>query len=276
MTNQPSIKEYRATSARQQSDETSYRAPQQQYWLLRLTCLLTWNFPSDYSTLYEYELLHFIRLSFASQCGMGALSVPALCRPNCHDTDPPCTMPITSRPSWRSMIGRHGTRVNSWDFRPRRILPLDRCTVPVNLPLTLSPSSWRRGTAGPYLKAISDPDAGYSRPAGWREGCAGRRGCPGCGWRRPVRYGARGAGPWLRGLVARSRLAQGRPSRRGSAAGPARSRRPIRSVCSDRPGKDANAGLTVSAGVMGGGTADQIIGDAPLVGVDPLDDTGPA
>lgn len=30
-------------------------------------------------------------------------------------------------------------------------------------------------------------------------------------------------------------------------------------------GKDANAGLTVSAGVMGGGTADQIIGDAPLV-----------
>ncbi|ENC8724135.1 hypothetical protein ABLN55_005475 [Escherichia coli] len=41
-------------------------------------------------------------------------------------------------------------------------------------------------------------------------------------------------------------------------------------------GKDANAGLTVSAGVMGGGTADQIIGDAPLVGVDPLDDTGPA
>ncbi|GHL51336.1 hypothetical protein ECZU29_61860 [Escherichia coli] len=40
-------------------------------------------------------------------------------------------------------------------------------------------------------------------------------------------------------------------------------------------GKDANAGLTVSAGVMGGGTADQII-DAPLVGVDPLDDTGPA
>nr|AZF85569.1 hypothetical protein KADIGFNM_00232 [Salmonella enterica subsp. enterica serovar London]AZF85736.1 hypothetical protein KADIGFNM_00399 [Salmonella enterica subsp. enterica serovar London] len=33
-------------------------------------------------------------------------------------------------------------------------------------------------------------------------------------------------------------------------------------------GKDANAGLTVSAGVMGGGTADQIIGDAPLVGVD--------
>ena len=29
-------------------------------------------------------------------------------------------------------------------------------------------------------------------------------------------------------------------------------------------------------GVMGGGTADQIIGDAPLVGVDPLDDTGPA
>ncbi len=41
-------------------------------------------------------------------------------------------------------------------------------------------------------------------------------------------------------------------------------------------GKDANAGLTVSAYVMGGGTADQIIGDAPLVGVDPLDDTGPA
>ncbi|EJH75918.1 hypothetical protein VCHC57A2_3839, partial [Vibrio cholerae HC-57A2] len=32
-------------------------------------------------------------------------------------------------------------------------------------------------------------------------------------------------------------MAQGRPSRRGSAAGPARSRRPIRSVCSDRPGK---------------------------------------
>ncbi|MDI4372759.1 hypothetical protein E7V09_25545, partial [Escherichia coli] len=31
-------------------------------------------------------------------------------------------------------------------------------------------------------------------------------------------------------------MAQGRPSRRGSAAGPARSRRPIRSVCSDRPG----------------------------------------
>ncbi len=115
-------------------------------------------------------------------------------------------------------------------------------------------------------------------PAGWREGCAGRRrGCPGCGWRRPVRYGARGAGPWLRGLVARSRLAQGRPSRRGSAAGPARSRRPIRSVCSDRPGKGRERWytlLTVSAGVMGGGTADQIIGDAPLVGVDPLDDTG--
>ena len=69
---------------------------------------------------------------------------------------------------------------------------------------------------------------------------------------------------------------KGRPSRRGSAAGPAG--RAVRSdlfVQIDR-GKDANAGLTVSAGVMGGGTADQIIGDAPLVGVDPLDDTGPA
>ncbi len=161
-----------------------------------------------------------------------------LCRPNCHDTDPPCTMPITSRPSWRSMIGRHGTRVNSWDFSTTANLPLDRCTVPVNLPLTLSPSVAARN-GRPLLKAISDPTPATSRSRRMarRLRRSRRRGCPGCGWRRPVRYGARGAGPWLRGLVARSRLAQGRPSRRGSAAGPARSRRPIRSVCSDRPGK---------------------------------------
>lgn len=31
------------------------------------------------------------------------------------------------------MIGRHGTRVNSWDFSTTANLPLDRCTVPVNL-----------------------------------------------------------------------------------------------------------------------------------------------
>ncbi len=94
-------------------------------------------------------------------------------------------------------------------------------------------------------------------PAGWREGCAGRRrGCPGCGWRRPVRYGARGAGPWLRGLVPEAgwrkvgRLAVDQP--------PVQPGRAVRSdlfVQIDR-GKDANAGLTVSAGVMGGGTAD--------------------
>lgn len=40
-------------------------------------------------------------------------------------------------------------------------------------------------------------------------------------------------------------------------------------------GEDANAGLTASAGVMSSGAADQTIGDTPLVGVDPLDDTGP-
>ncbi|EPF2099558.1 hypothetical protein ACSQ0A_005484, partial [Escherichia coli] len=35
------------------------------------------EFPIWLLHAYEYELLHFIRLSFASQCGMGALSVPA-------------------------------------------------------------------------------------------------------------------------------------------------------------------------------------------------------
>lgn len=29
-----------------------------------------------------------------------------LCRPNCHETDPPRITPPTSRPSWRSMVGR--------------------------------------------------------------------------------------------------------------------------------------------------------------------------
>nr|UVN18677.1 molecular chaperone [Alcaligenes faecalis]WBW51945.1 60 kDa chaperonin [Pseudomonas aeruginosa] len=31
------------------------------------------------------------------------------------------------------MTGRHGTRVNSWDFSTTANLPLDSCTVPVNL-----------------------------------------------------------------------------------------------------------------------------------------------
>ena len=41
-------------------------------------------------------------------------------------------------------------------------------------------------------------------------------------------------------------------------------------------GKHANAGLPVAAGIVISRVADQIIWDAPLVGVDALDDAGPA
>ena len=51
-------------------------------------------------------------------------SIPRV-RPNCYDTDPPCTMPLTSRPSCRSMTGRHGTSVNSWLCSTTANLPLD-------------------------------------------------------------------------------------------------------------------------------------------------------
>lgn len=70
------------------------------------------------------------------------------CRPSCHDTEPPCITPMTSRPSWRSMTRRHGTSVNSWLFSMMANLPLDSWTVPVNLPLTASPSvTARNGNA---------------------------------------------------------------------------------------------------------------------------------
>ena len=42
------------------------------------------------------------------------------------------------------MTGRHGTRVNSWDFSTMANLPLDSCTVPVNFPVTVSPSAAAR------------------------------------------------------------------------------------------------------------------------------------
>lgn len=41
-------------------------------------------------------------------------------------------------------------------------------------------------------------------------------------------------------------------------------------------GQDADAGLPVAAGVVGGGAALEVVGDAPLAGVDPLDDAGAA
>ena len=58
------------------------------------------------------------------------------------------------------MIGRHGTRVNSWDFSTTANLPLDRCTVPVNLPLTLSPSVAARERQALTQSHIRS-DAGY-------------------------------------------------------------------------------------------------------------------
>ncbi|MCY1553963.1 hypothetical protein D9M68_904980 [compost metagenome] len=56
---------------------------------------------------------------------------------------------------------------------------------------------------------------------------------------------------------------------------------PGRAIRPDLPlqinrGKHANAGLPVAAGVIVGCATDQIIGDAPSVGVDPLDDPGAA
>src|SRR5690606_8665520 len=41
-------------------------------------------------------------------------------------------------------------------------------------------------------------------------------------------------------------------------------------------GEDADIGLPVAAGVIGGGAALEVVGDAPLVGVDPLGDAGAA
>ncbi len=237
MTNQPSIKEYRATSARQQSDETSLTERRNN----NTGCcglLLCWLGISHLITpRLRIWIATFYPIIFCFAMRHGRTQRSSLCRPNCHDTDPPCTMPTNLAAELAVDDRPPRDKGNSWDFSTTANLPLDRCTVPVNLPLTLSPSVAAR-KRGPYSKAISDPTPATSRSRRMAKGCAGRRrGCPGCGWRRPVRYGARGAGPWLRGLVARSRLAQGRPSRRGSAAGPARSRRPIRSVCSDRPGK---------------------------------------
>ncbi len=40
--------------------------------------------------------------------------------------------------------------------------------------------------------------------------------------------------------------------------------------------KHANAGLPIPAGIVGDGAAFEIVGDAPLVRVDPLDDPGAA
>ena len=56
---------------------------------------------------------------------------------------------------------------------------------------------------------------------------------------------------------------------------------PGRAVRSDLPVQidgrdDANAGLPVAAGIIGGGAALEIFGNAPLVGVDALDDSGAA
>ncbi len=44
--------------------------------------------------------------------------------PQLHDTELPCITPSTSRPSWRSMTDRHGTRVNSSAFSTMANLPL--------------------------------------------------------------------------------------------------------------------------------------------------------
>lgn len=74
----------------------------------------------------------------------------AICLPNCHDPDPPCTAPMTSRP----MPGRYGTRVDSWDFSTTAKLPLDSCTVPVSLAVTGSPSLAARSDS-PLLSVIS-------------------------------------------------------------------------------------------------------------------------
>jgi len=158
--------------------------------------------------------------------------------PICHDTGPPCTTPMTSRPNWWSMTGRHGTSVNSWDCSTTANLPLDSCTVPVSLPLTFSPS---RGGAErqPLVLGHLCAGAGQLRVrARWREGCAGRRRDHSVlGWRRPVRCDTRGADPSPRAPACGGRSWQGRPSRHGSAAGPARSRHANRSACLDRPGK---------------------------------------
>ncbi len=63
-------------------------------------------------------------------------------------------------------------------------LPLDNCTVALNLPLIFSPSAVARNG-----------------------GAGGRCGHPVLAWRRPVQYDAPGAGPWHRAPVDAAHLA---------------------------------------------------------------------
>lgn len=81
----------------------------------------------------QCDLSEGLRTGFAADGGRWVagmtkrreLNTEPLCRPNCHDTEPPCTMPLTSVRSWRSMTGRHGMRVNSCACSSTANLPLD-------------------------------------------------------------------------------------------------------------------------------------------------------
>jgi len=60
------------------------------------------------------------------------------------------------------MTGRHGTSVNSLLFSTTANLPLDSCTVPAKVPLTVSPSAAaRKGVA--FLMASASPAPATSR-----------------------------------------------------------------------------------------------------------------
>lgn len=145
--------------------------------------------------------------------------------------------------------------MNSWFCSTTANLPLDSWTVPVNLPLTVSPSFAARNGALWSRPSVRRSERCRARAA-WREDCADRayrRSAD--GWRRHGRYDAHGNGRPHRGPAGQNRMAQGRTSRPTQAVGRARSNHPRQSAFPGRRSRGRGYWPAGASGVIGSGAA---------------------